>query len=200
MDDKELPLNVQRIPVPITEIGGNDADDCLRDPKANAELYELEAEAVAQIGKNMEKAKQEEQTNRLVVDDIISFSKLQFPPRKKLLGEWLLSQSIGMVHAYRGIGKTYFALNVAYAVATGGEYLGWEAPNQCEVLYIDGEMAADSLQERIAGMILASEIDDDRNIPFNIITPDRQLFGMPDINTWEGRALINEAITESTKL
>ncbi len=31
-----------------------------------------------------------------------------------------------MAFSETGMGKTFFALNVAYAVATGGAYLGWQ--------------------------------------------------------------------------
>ena len=45
-----------------------------------------------------------------------------------------------MVYAKRGVGKTHFALGVAYAVAAGAKFLSWQAETPRKVLYIDGEM------------------------------------------------------------
>jgi len=56
------------------------------------------------------------------------FLSLEFPPRENLISPWLPSQGLAMVYAARGIGKTHFALGVAYAVASGGAFLGWQAP------------------------------------------------------------------------
>ena len=57
-----------------------------------------------------------------------------------------------MVHGIRGVGKTNFLLGAAYAIATGGKFLYWSAPKARQVLYIDGEMGAASMQERIKGL------------------------------------------------
>ncbi len=52
----------------------------------------------------------------------------QLQPREMLLAPWLPEKSLCMVYAARGIGKTYPALSIAHAVASGGKLLGWEAP------------------------------------------------------------------------
>ncbi len=54
-----------------------------------------------------------------------------------------------MIHAPRGIGKTFFGLSVAYAIGTGGEFLKFKAPDAKSVLYLDGEMSAAVMQERM---------------------------------------------------
>ena len=69
-----------------------------------------------------------EQTG-FVVDDLASFIQLELPPREHIMSPWLPMQGLAMFYAARGVGKTFFALNVAYAVASGGSYLGWSAPN-----------------------------------------------------------------------
>src|SRR5215813_4211297 len=60
-----------------------------------------------------------------------------FPGREAILEPWLLTQSLSMIHAWRGIGKTHIALGIAYAVATGGEFLTWKAFKPRRVLYVD---------------------------------------------------------------
>jgi RecA-family ATPase len=62
-----------------------------------------------------------------------------------------------LVHAFRGIGKTYLALGIAYCAATGGRMLGWSAPKPRRVLYLDGEMPADAMQARLAAIIAGVE-------------------------------------------
>ena len=54
-----------------------------------------------------------------------------------------------MIYAIRGIGKTWFALQMANAVATGDHFLMWKAKKPSEVLYIDGEMPLKLLKDRI---------------------------------------------------
>ena len=58
-----------------------------------------------------------------------------------------------MVHAWRGVGKTYFALGAAYAVASGGAFLKWRAERPRKVLYVDGEMPGAAIKERLAAII-----------------------------------------------
>ena len=47
----------------------------------------------------------------------------RLPPRETMLTPWLLDKGLAMVHAPRGIGKTMVGIGVAWAIATGGEFL-----------------------------------------------------------------------------
>lgn len=51
--------------------------------------------------------------------DLYELAGHKFKERTPLLGNLLHSQDLAMVHAGRGIGKTHWALSVAFAVATG---------------------------------------------------------------------------------
>ena len=64
----------------------------------------------------------------LNVVGLSSFVRMKLPERKTMFSPWLPEQGLVMVYAERGIGKTYFALNVAHAVATGGSYLNRQRP------------------------------------------------------------------------
>lgn len=113
-------------------------------------------------------------------------------PREMLLDPILPEQGLAMLYSYRGIGKTFFALGIALAVATGGRFLCWNAPRPRRVLYIDGELPANTLQDRcnliLSGMLAGgSDAPDDR---FQIVTPDLQDRPMPDLSTWEGQQLL----------
>ncbi len=116
----------------------------------------------------------------------------EFPDREPLLAPWLLTQSLTMIHAWRGIGKTHMALGIAYAVATGGKFLTWEAPRARRVLYIDGEMPAAAIRDRLKAMVEADDRDFDPSYLL-ILTPDAQEGPMPDLATREGQDTI-EAI------
>ncbi len=136
--------------------------------------------------------------NKVVALDIASFLACEFPPRTNLLPPWLPSQGLTMVYAYRGIGKTHFALGVAYAVASAGCFLGWQAPEPVGVLYIDGEMPGPTMQERLSAIITSN--DREATAPFILLTPDLQPEGMPRIDTEEGQTAIESILTDEIKL
>lgn len=117
------------------------------------------------------------------------FIELDLPPRGHTLSPWLPEQGIAMVYAPRGVGKTFFALHVAFAVATGGNYLGWQADKRRNVLYIDGEMAASDMKARIQAIYDANPVEGYPN--FYIMTPDVQEgIPMPDLATTAGQIAI----------
>lgn len=118
--------------------------------------------------------------------NVTDFIEKEIPKRVMLLSPWLPSSGLAMVYAPRGIGKTWFAMYTAYAVAAGGEFLGWKAPEAQPVLYIDGEMPAIALQERFASVIHNSSCEASPD-NLQILTPDLQKRGMPDLSTLEGQ-------------
>ena len=64
------------------------------------------------------------------------------PGREAILDPLLARGSLVLLYGPRGLGKTFVALAVARAVASGGTFLKWQAPQPRRVLYIDGEMPA----------------------------------------------------------
>lgn len=125
------------------------------------------------------------------------FLNMQLPKREMLLAPFLPSQGLGLLYAKRGVGKTHVALGIACAVATGGIFLKWQAPRPRKVLYIDGEMPAAAMQERL----LRISVTEDLKFPdpsfFRLITPDLQDGAMPDLATREGRNELMELMKES---
>jgi putative DNA primase/helicase len=77
------------------------------------------------------------------------FLALPLPERKPILGPWLVEQSLTMLCAEAGLGKTRFLLGMALAVAKGEPFLDYPAGPPQPVLYIDGEMPARELQDRL---------------------------------------------------
>src|SRR5256885_6672235 len=71
------------------------------------------------------------------------------PPREFILEPILAQKSLALLYGPRGLGKTFVALGIAWAAASGESFLGWRASRPHRVLYIDGEMAAVDMQQRL---------------------------------------------------
>lgn len=112
--------------------------------------------------------------------------QLVLRPKRYLLEPWFPERGLAMVYAPRGVGKTLFALGMAYAVASGGTFLGFRAPEPRRVLYVDGEMPVEVMQERLAAIEQGSDrkVTDDR---LRFLCADRLDVPMPDLGTPEGR-------------
>lgn len=128
------------------------------------------------------------------------FLTLDLPERENLLEPWLPAQGLAMLFAPRGVGKTFVALHVAYAVASGGSLFGrWQAPAPRRVVYLDGEMPARAMQERLSGIVQAFEAEA-RPDDLTLVTPDLQEFGMPDLSSQEGQEAIDGILPDDTAL
>ena len=78
----------------------------------------------------------------LISVSIAELLEREIKPREMLLAPILPEQGLAMLYAYRGIGKTFIALGIAAAVASGSRFLRWTAPRPRRVLYLDGELPA----------------------------------------------------------
>lgn len=136
---------------------------------------------------------------RLKVLEFDEALALDTPPRELLLEPWLPAQGLAMIYAARGAGKTHFALAVAYAIATGGEFMRFKAPKPKRVLYIDGEMPLAAIQERLRILASASQVRPEPGY-FRLITPDYQNAGIPDLATPAGRQAVEEWLAEGVDL
>lgn len=115
------------------------------------------------------------------VATLSEFLALQLPPRETILTPWLPTQGLVMIYAERGVGKTFFALCAAYAAATGTSFLRFAAAKPWRVLYIDGEMPAVVLQERLSRIVTATPAEPPSPDHFRLITPDLQPGAMIDL-------------------
>jgi predicted ATP-dependent serine protease len=124
----------------------------------------------------------------LKVIDASDFERMQIPPRKLLLAPWLMSESLIMIHAQTGVGKTHLTLNIAHSLATAGEFLGWQAPEPVTVLYIDGEMAKDDLQTRLKAITARTGKQPDKG-QLRILARSMQFDGcMPNLFSEKGQS------------
>jgi hypothetical protein len=77
------------------------------------------------------------------------FVAADLPEHEALLDPILSSNSLALLYGSRGLGKSFVALAIARAAASGGSFLGWRARRPHRVLYIDGDMAARDLKLRL---------------------------------------------------
>ena len=139
-------------------------------------------------------------SRRLLAVNVVEFLSREIPPREMLLEPILPTQGLLMLYYWRGVGKTHTAVGMGYAVASGGSFLKWKAPNPRKVLYLDGEMPAAAMQQRIAAAAEASLARPPTADHFRIITPDLQTEGMPNLATDEGRTAVEEWIADGCDL
>src|SRR5687768_2890831 len=69
--------------------------------------------------------------------------------REWLVDLFLRAKTLTMVFGQRGVGKTFFLLWLALALARGVQFLSWTVKKPRRVLYIEGEMSNEELQERL---------------------------------------------------
>lgn len=120
------------------------------------------------------------------------FSRIHLTKRETILSPWLTEGSINMVFADRGIGKTFFCLSCAVALANGEAFLTYKANKPVPVLYLDGEMQATAMQERLKQLTNGRPTIE----TLSIFTPDCQDLTdhIPDIGDPNGRLEIDELV------
>lgn len=170
---------------------GQDISDWLTQGHTKSELLEL-------LNKIPDFSAKEKKPLRVV--SLNQFLEMTFPVRENLLSPFLPEQGMCMIYAKRGVGKTHVALGVAYAVATGGHFLKWSASKPHKVLYIDGEMPASVMQERLKRLSEMGDIPMPDPDFFRLITPDLQEDSLPDLSTKVGQVLIEEVLGDSVLL
>jgi len=127
------------------------------------------------------------------------YKKHRFMTRELILSPWLTESSLNMIYAWRGVGKTYVSLEIAYAVASGGRFINWVAKNPVGVLYIDGEMPGDILQSRFANIEKNSDKPEPEDLIIYGISNEENTV-IPDLATLEGQEMIDKWILPTTKL
>lgn len=115
------------------------------------------------------------------------------PPRAMMLDPILARQSLALLYGPRGLGKTFVAMGIAWAAAAGGSFLKWQASRPHRVLYVDGEMPAPDLKQRIE--ILGSA---PRGLSYILasLSPD----GIPDLGKRAGQQAFEHCWKEPPEL
>ena len=117
----------------------------------------------------------------------------ELPPAEVLLSPWLKRGTLALVAAPAGVGKTWVALTLTQALATGSEAFGrWEAPKPRRVLFLDGEMSLQAMQERLK-MLQADKAGDNVILYNPDLDPDSPSVNIADA---EGQQRIMNTIKE----
>jgi hypothetical protein len=122
----------------------------------------------------------------MVIEDIYTIAELDIPEREVIIDPWLKERQLGLCYAKRGVGKTYFCLSVACAVATGTPLFGWDIAKPRKVLYIDGEMDLSDLRMRIAGILAGRRTAIDRGMLHILRTCSRPF---PPTSSWSSSTI-----------
>jgi AAA domain len=112
-------------------------------------------ENIVPIGAGSDVENNESSWLEAIDDSVVSsteLASLRLQQRELLLGEWFREGDLGIIYAFRGVGKTWFALLIAKALSEAGQVGDWQAHGSTKVLYIDGEMPADLMRARDAGL------------------------------------------------
>jgi hypothetical protein len=114
-------------------------------------------------------------------------------PREFLIDGLMTSKSMNEIFAWRGVGKTFAALSLGHAVASGGKFLKWHASRARPVLFVDGELDAASLQQRLR---LLGASDD----KLNLLCADMQEDPFPNLATVRSQRMIENALGDAELL
>ena len=109
--------------------------------------------------------------DRLKPIDIHSLLGLDIPERQMILDPAIPGKGLAMLYAGRGTGKTFVAIGMSHATATGTKFLKWQAPKPRRVLHCDGEMAAVDLRQRFAQVMDATGVKPEPGM-LKILTAD----------------------------
>jgi len=120
-----------------------------------------------------------------------SFVALELPPRVPIVDPVICDGYLVQVHAWRGIGKSMFLMQLALSVACGRRFLKWEVPAPVPVLLVDGEMPLADLQARMLQVAYATD-EGDEMLPapgnFHLLSAMGEPGGIASLATEEGQA------------
>jgi hypothetical protein len=124
--------------------------------------------------------------------DLLDLLTMEMPPRKHVLYPILPEKAIAELYAWRGSGKTFVAMEMAHCIATGIACFGvWEVPEKRNVLYVDGEMNREDLQERMQQIARGHRMEVPNRGSVRFIAADLEEIA-PQIVTADGRRRIED--------
>ena len=131
------------------------------------------------------------------VKDLLALETVR---REFILTPFLKQRQPIMLYSKTGLGKSWYSLSLALAVAGGGDFVGYKAPKPRKVLYLDGEMSLEDLQDRINSLIQKMKLDVNIvNKHFKLVARTFQDYKkyLPDLNNPEQNQMILEIVREN---
>jgi putative DNA primase/helicase len=123
--------------------------------------------------------------------------RAELKPREMVLDPILPAQGLAELYSKRGVGKAYLALEIADAVSCGRPCLRWQVPKPRGVVYVDGELPANVLQQRLRSIIAGAQLPpgaERQAKMLRIITPDLQTAPMPDLSAPVAQQMIEREL------
>jgi putative DNA primase/helicase len=123
------------------------------------------------------------------------FIDMTFPIRADILSPVIKERSLVMLHGPRGVGKSFAALSIFCAAASGGKALGrWDCVNPVPCLYVDGELPGEQLQSMFKAISFENGVNlDNVHVVTNDTLPDIDTM-MPDVSIMKGQRIIEHII------
>ncbi len=120
------------------------------------------------------------------------------PPRPVLI-HGLAHDRDGLgLHGWRGLGKSLLLTHLSVNAAYGRDFLRWLIPEPVGVLYVDGEMPQQELQQRFAAAMLCDGIpDSDPPVPLILLAADRFPAGLPSLAVKAGQSVVERALEKN---
>lgn len=146
--------------LPVVSKDGRDISDWMKEGHTHVDLKKIieEAELIQNHSIMNEKNNNRPLGSCVRAVSIEDLIQMKIDPPEYFLEPFLSKSSLGMIYASSGIGKTFFALNLAFALSSGGHFMKFRAPKPCKVLYLDGEMSIYSMKDRIEKIYSSSEV------------------------------------------
>lgn len=120
-----------------------------------------------------------------------------FAPKRFFLDPLLFDGSLTMIFAHPGIGKTWFTLWLASALAAGGDFLKWKCPNPTKVFYIDSEMGLRAIRDRFLQIVKFANFEIQQGM-IKFLSPDSLPdMCVPNISTPEGQRIYENEFGDS---
>ena len=172
-------------------VGGRVALATFEDGQAGTDFNDIhQAQGLDEIRRQLQIFHRADDASGLRVLSFNEFMDWPIPPREHLLYPVMPEQGLVLLYAPRGLGKTYVALGMSLAVAAGRKLFNWDGRRPHRTLYIDGEMPARAMQERLGKLVKTSHFSAEALNNFSLLTPDIQSRPMPNLATPEGQEAI----------
>jgi len=171
---------------------GDDAYDWL---KRYTNVSYAQLLCFAQVNRDSPAAENKKSTDLTTVD-VHDFLQQDLPARGMLLSPIIAEGSISQLYGWRGCGKTFVSLEIAWAIATGTSAFGWQADEARKVIYLDGEMPAAEIQKRLKFLQCASPRAPEPG-HFQLLTPDLQGTRLPDLSDRGAQGALDQLVGDS---
>ena len=121
----------------------------------------------------------------------------ELPKREWIVFPFIPEKSVCMLYASRGLGKTFVGLTIALGVASGKNVMNFDITKTHRVVYIDGEMSAVELKERLNALATGLGIGDGANDNLQILTSDLQPMPLPNLGIPDGQKSIMNMLVKA---